>query len=72
MKNQQKFIDALSAVIESEALPTLRLETVAWDSLAVITVIAAADDYMGVIPDGLALSKCETVADIYALCGVLA
>lgn len=70
MKNQEKFIKALSAVIEATAMPELRLETVAWDSLAVITIIAAADDYMGVIPDGLALSQCETVAEVYTLCGV--
>lgn len=39
----------------------------AWDSLAVVSVIALVDDCFNVMLNGQALSACSTVADIEAL-----
>jgi acyl carrier protein len=38
-----------------------------WDSLAIVSTIALADDCFNVMLDGKALAACETVADIEAL-----
>lgn len=36
----------------------------AWDSLAIVSTIALADDCFGVMLDGKALDECLTIADI--------
>lgn len=54
-------------VDESEIAPTARLEAFNWDSLAIISTIALVDEIHGVLLDGQALAKSETVADIEAL-----
>ena len=38
-----------------------------WDSLAIVSTIALADDCFGVMLDGKALRDCKTIADIEAL-----
>jgi acyl carrier protein len=39
----------------------------AWDSLAVVSSIALADDCFGVMLEGKALGNCQTIADIERL-----
>lgn len=39
----------------------------AWDSLAVVSVIALADDCFDVMLEGKKLTECQTVADIEKL-----
>ena len=39
----------------------------AWDSLAIVSTIALADDCFGVMLDGKALGECKTIADIESL-----
>lgn len=39
----------------------------AWDSLAVVSTIALADDCFGVMLEGKALGECKTIADIEKL-----
>lgn len=36
----------------------------AWDSLAIVSTIALADDCFGVMLEGKALGACKTIADI--------
>ncbi|WP_047395536.1 acyl carrier protein [Chitinibacter sp. ZOR0017] len=50
-------------VITSE----LSLESVAWDSLAIVSTIALVDDCFNVMLEGRALSLCSTIADIEKL-----
>ena len=56
-------------VDESAINPTFDLHSAeaAWDSLAVVSVIALVDDCFNVMLNGQALSACSTVADIEAL-----
>lgn len=39
----------------------------AWDSLAIVSTIALADDCFGVMLNGKALGACTTIADIESL-----
>ena len=39
----------------------------AWDSLAIVSTIALADDCFNVILEGKALGECQTIADIEKL-----
>jgi acyl carrier protein len=39
----------------------------AWDSLAIVSTIALADDCFGVMLNGKALGECETIEDIEKL-----
>ena len=39
----------------------------AWDSLAIVSTIALADDCFGIILEGKALGECKTIADIETL-----
>ena len=39
----------------------------AWDSLAIVSTIALADDCFGVMLQGKALGECQTIADIEKL-----
>jgi acyl carrier protein len=51
---------------ESEISPEFHLSSgeVAWDSLAIVSTIALADDCFDVMLDGKALGECITIADI--------
>ena len=39
----------------------------AWDSLAIVSTIALADDCFGVMLEGRSLGECKTIADIESL-----
>lgn len=66
----QDFYDGLAEILEIDAAlvsPALDLTQYNWDSLAVVSTIALCDECFNVMPDGQALGKCETVADIEKL-----
>ena len=67
---QEAFFVGLAEIFEledDEVNVELDLSTVAWDSLAIVSVIALADDIYGVFLEGEKLKACSTVADIVAL-----
>ena len=67
---QEAFFVGLAEIFEledGEVSAELDLSTVAWDSLAIVSVIALADDIYGVFLEGEKLKACSTVADIVAL-----
>ena len=67
---QEAFFVGLAEIFEledDEVNAELDLSTVAWDSLAIVSVIALADDIYGVFLEGEKLKACSTVADIVAL-----
>jgi len=41
-----------------------------WDSMSVVMTVALLDDVAGAQVDGVALSECETVAEVLALAGI--
>ena len=45
----------------------LHSDEAAWDSLAIVSTIALADDCFGVMLEGKALGECKTIADIESL-----
>ncbi|EDO85902.1 putative acyl carrier protein [Burkholderia pseudomallei 406e] len=64
------FYEGLAEIFEidaSEVTPALALGEHNWDSLAIVSTIALADDCFGVLLNGQALGNCKTVADIDAL-----
>ncbi|WP_186083043.1 acyl carrier protein [Burkholderia gladioli] len=64
------FYEGLAEVFEidaAEVSPALVLADHNWDSLAIVSTIALADDCFGVLLSGQALGNCLTVADIEAL-----
>ncbi len=66
----QDFYNGLADILEidvAEVTPQLRLGDHAWDSLAIISVIALVDELFDQMLSGQALAQCETVADITAL-----
>lgn len=66
----QEFFNGLAEILEINSdlvSSTLKLGDYAWDSLAIISVIALVDDLFDQMLSGQALSQCETVADIVAL-----
>lgn len=66
----QDFFNGLADILEIDAAdvtPTLKLGDYAWDSLAIISVIALVDELFDQMLAGQALTQCETVADIVAL-----
>lgn len=66
----QKFYEGLAEILEIEVsriTPDLDLNSVPWDSLAVVSTIALVDELFNVMLEGQALSKCESVADIEVL-----
>ena len=71
--DRNEFLLALDEMLEldpgtltgDEALESLE----AWDSLAVISVIALVDEKAGVVVEGEKLAKAKTVADLLALAG---
>lgn len=74
--NKQQFLEMLTEILEADA-GTIKgdedLENLEnWDSLAVITFIAAVDEKMNFVVSGEQLSKAKTVADLMALVGIAA
>lgn len=66
----KKFFDGLAEIFEiepSEVSESLPLDSVAWDSLAIVSTIALIDEQFDVMVDGQALASCETVGDIQKL-----
>lgn len=74
--NKQQFLEMLTEILEADA-GTIKgdedLENLEnWDSLAVITFIAAVDEKMNFVVSGEQLSKAKTVGDLMALVGIAA
>lgn len=66
----ERFYEGFAEILEidaSEVSPALALSDHAWDSLAIVSTIALADECFGVMLDGPSLAACTTVADIEAL-----
>lgn len=66
----QDFYNGLAEILEidvAQVTPQLKLGDHAWDSLAIISVIALVDELFDQMLSGQALAQCETVADIAAL-----
>jgi acyl carrier protein len=66
----QKFFEGLAEIFEiepNEVSESLPLDSVAWDSLAIVSTIALIDEQFDVMVDGQALASCETVGDIQKL-----
>ena len=66
----QDFYNGLAEILEIDAAqvtPQLKLGDHAWDSLAIISVIALVDELFDQMLSGQVLAQCETVADIVAL-----
>ena len=66
----EKFLEGLAEVFELETAdvtPELSLSTIAWDSLAIVSIIALVDDCFNAMLDGSDLSECKTLGDIEAL-----
>lgn len=64
-----EFYDGMAEIFEidsSRITPEFDLHSAeaAWDSLAIVSTIALADDCFGVMLEGKALGDCKTVADI--------
>ena len=66
----EQFYAGLAEIFEieqSKINPDLSLEEIIWDSLAIVSTIALADECFEVILDGQSLSSCEKVKDIQIL-----
>jgi acyl carrier protein len=64
------FYQGMAEILEvdvSAVKPELDLHECSWDSLAVVSTIALADDCFNVLLDGQSLGECNTVADIEKL-----
>jgi acyl carrier protein len=64
------FYEGMAEILEvdvSAVKPELDLESCSWDSLAVVSTIALADDCFNVLLDGQSLNACKTFADIEKL-----
>lgn len=64
-----EFYEGMAEIFEvevSKISPEFELHSgeAAWDSLAVVSTIALADDCFGVMLEGKALGECKTIADI--------
>ncbi|MGK5036514.1 phosphopantetheine-binding protein [Janthinobacterium sp. LB3P118] len=71
----QEFFNGMADILEIDAdkvVPTLKLGDYAWDSLAIISTIALADELFDQMLEGQALANCETLADVLALIAVKA
>lgn len=69
----QEFFNGMADILEIDAdkiVPELKLGDYAWDSLAIISTIALADDLFDQMLEGQALARCETMADVLALIAV--
>lgn len=67
-----KFYEGVAEIFEvgadaiSPEFP-LRTDDVAWDSLAIVSIIALVDDCFNAMLDGADLAECKTLGDIEAL-----
>jgi acyl carrier protein len=57
-------------VSEASISPDFDLASHTWDSLAIVSTLALADECFNLMLDGKALGECVTVADIEALIGM--
>lgn len=66
----EKFYAGMAEIFEIEphqVTAELELAAYNWDSLAVVSTIALADDCFDVMLSGQALGNCATIADIESL-----
>ncbi|WP_288260235.1 acyl carrier protein [uncultured Prochlorococcus sp.] len=64
------FLENLAEALELQAeclSKDTKLDSISWDSLAVISCIALADEFFGVMLSGEELSKAITIEDIINL-----
>jgi len=64
------FYEGMAEILElepGEVTPELSLQDVAWDSLAIVSTIALADEVYGVALSPAKLAECATIADIEKL-----
>lgn len=64
-----QFYEEIAEILEVEVdkiSPSFELHSggAAWDSLAIVSTIALADDCFGVMLDGKSLTACESIADV--------
>lgn len=64
-----EFYDGMAEIFEIDSSKIssefdLHSAEAAWDSLAIVSTIALADDCFGVMLEGKALGDCKTIADI--------
>ncbi len=65
-----QFYEGLAEIFEislEEIKPELDMQSVAWDSLAIVSTIALVDDCFNIMLDGKSLGSCKTLADIEML-----
>lgn len=67
-----KFYEGIAEIFEVDAAAIsgdfdLQSADVAWDSLAIVSMIALIDECFGAMLDGSDLTECQTVSDIEAL-----
>lgn len=66
----QPLFEGIAEILEVDVervTPELRLSEHAWDSLAIVSMIALIDDLFNVMVDGQSLAKCEKISDVIAL-----
>ncbi|MEI6745906.1 MAG: phosphopantetheine-binding protein [Methylococcaceae bacterium] len=62
-----EFYEGMAEVLEvdvEQITPEFELKNVDWNSLAIVSTIALADECFGVILNGRQLDLCKTIADI--------
>ena len=64
------FISGMAEILEVD--PTVidagyALTAENWNSLAIVSTIALGDDLYGILLNGQALSKCQSIADVSAM-----
>ena len=67
---KQEFLTLMEEMLEADPGSLAGdepLDTLLWDSLAVVSFIALADEHLGVAVSPQALSKATTLADVLAL-----
>ena len=67
-----KFYEGVAEIFEVDAAAIssefpLHTDDVAWDSLAIVSIIALVDDCFNAMLDGSDLSECKTFGDIEVL-----
>ena len=68
--DETKFIEIIATIIQRDASSVTMstpLESVGWDSLSVLDLMAKIDELLGKEIDADRLTKAETVSDLYAL-----
>ncbi len=62
-----KELASIFRVDVSEIKPEVKLSTLTWDSLAVVSTILIIDEQFNVLAEGQALAQCQTIGGIEAL-----